>query len=159
MLTVVCHQAGGEVTVKGVREIVAVMRYGASDQKLRATVALTNVLPDSDSNRMNAHAAGQSCFVLCVLCSHLGDSFVLCIRALEAVSVHTADFLLRDSAFMQSEIRYDVWQREAVGNGVFLTYRRGVVIAVTAVLWCDHTECPCCCCIPNRFLCILLLHW
>lgn len=72
MLTMVCHQAGGEVTVKGVREIIAVMRCGASEQKLRATVALTNVLPDSDSNRMNAHAAGQSCFVLCALFSYFG---------------------------------------------------------------------------------------
>lgn len=67
--------------------------------------------------------------------------------------MRSADFLLRVSTFMQSEIRYDVRQRGTFGNGGFLNFRRGAVIALTTVLWYDQTECLCCCCIPSRFLC------
>ena len=41
-----------------IKSIIAVMKEGRGDRQLRATIAVTNILPDSPSNRQNAMAAG-----------------------------------------------------------------------------------------------------
>jgi hypothetical protein len=41
-----------------IKSIITVMKEGRGDRQLRATIAVTNILPDSPSNRQNAMAAG-----------------------------------------------------------------------------------------------------
>ena len=47
-----------EVPVSEIKNIVAVMQEGSGDRRLRATIAVTNILPDSQANRQNAMTAG-----------------------------------------------------------------------------------------------------
>lgn len=41
-----------------IKSVIAVMQEGQGDRQLRATIAVTNILPDSSANRQNAMSAG-----------------------------------------------------------------------------------------------------